>query len=260
MDDGSVWLLQAVSKLGPLPVNYLVFDVESTGLDLKNDLVVQLGYAVVINKKLVDCSHYIPDWTSGKDKHFCDWLENRMLTTKNSMESRNQGQGPMYKHSTHRMKAEGVPVAEAFTNFMDIIKICKANRFSLIAHNGLKFDQPILNNNIKQVLGEHESFEFEKMGVGYFDTMAMERGLYSRIAPYPEDDWMSFTGRLVKEGGRIYSSLDRHCSNKYNLINKHSMSGSAHEADFDCRLTHHLFEEYREMCEKAQQNIIKEIK
>jgi hypothetical protein len=25
-------------------------------------------------------------------------------------------------------------------------------------------------------------------------------------------------------------------------------------------LTHHLFEEYREMCEKAQQNIIKEIK
>jgi len=260
MDDGSIWLLQTVSQLGPLPVNYLVFDVESTGLDLKNDVVVQLGYAVVVDKKLVDCAHYIPDWTHGKDKHYCDWLENRMLTTKSNMDSRNPGQPSAYKHSIERMKTHGIPVQEAFNNFMDIIRICKSHKFSLIAHNGLKFDQPMLNNNIKQVLGDDEAFEFEKIGVGYFDTMGLERGLYSRITPYSDDSWMSFMGRLVNEGGRIYSSLDRHCSNKYNLVNKYNMSGSAHEADYDCKLTHYLFEEYRSMCENAKDKLMKVIK
>ena len=210
-----------------------------------------------MDKKLVDCSYYIPDWTHDRDHHFCEWLENRMLSTKKSMDARAPGQPSMYKHSTARMKSHGVPVQEAFNNFMDIVRICKSHNFSLIAHNGLKFDQPMLNNNIKQVLGDHESFEFEKMGIGYFDTMGLERGLYSRIQPYPEDSWMSFTGRLVKEGGKIYSSLDRHCANKYNLINKYNMSGSAHEADFDCKLTHYLFEEYRSMCEKAKSNLLK---
>lgn len=259
MDDGSLWLLQAVSKLGPLPVNYLVFDVESTGLDFNNDLVVQLGYAVVVNKELVECAHYIPDWTHNRDKHFCEWLESRMERTKTSMQARSNGNEIMYKHSTARMKKEGVPVHDAFTNFMDVIKICKSYNFSLIAHNGLKFDQPMLNNNIKQVLGDHEHFEFEKMGVNYFDTMGLERGLYSRITPYPDDNWLSFIGRLVNEGGKIYSSLDRHCSNKYNLVNKYNMSGSAHEADYDCRLTHYLFEEYRSMCESAKKSLMKAV-
>lgn len=258
MEDDCIWLLKSVSKLGPLPVNYLVFDVESTGLDFNNDLVVQLGYAIVINKELIDCAHYIPDWTHNRDNHFCEWLENRMAITKKNMESRNPDSGVVYRHSTDRMKKCGIPVREAFTNFMDIIKICKAHNFSLIAHNGLKFDQPMLNNNIKQVLGDHEGFEFDKLGVNYYDTMALERGLYSRIDPYPDDNWMSFTGRLVTEGGKkIYSSLDRHCAKKYDLINKHNMTGSAHEADFDCKLTHYLFEEYRTMCEKAKQYLKK---
>jgi DNA polymerase III epsilon subunit-like protein len=259
MDDGSLWLLKSVSKLGPLPVNYLVFDVESTGLDFNNDMVVQLGYAVVVNKELVECDYFIADWTHNRDKHFCDWLENRMEATKANMQARSTSAELMYKHSIARMKQHGVPVHEAFTNFMDIIKICKSHNFSLIAHNGLRFDQPMLNNNIKQVLGDHENFEFEKMGVNYFDTMAIERGLQSRISPFPDDNWASFTSRLVNEGGRIYSSLDRHCAKKYNLINKYNMSGSAHEADFDCKLTHYLFEEYRKMCEAAKSSIMKAV-
>ena len=71
----------------------------------------------------------------------------------------------------------------------------------------------------------------------------------------PDDSWFSFTNRLVHEGGKLYSSLDRHCSKKYDLINKHSLHGDAHEADFDCKLTHHLFEEFREMSDRGAKKL-----
>ena len=167
-----------------------------------------------------------------------------------NMEAKNPGAG-MYKHSVARLKEKGIPAYDAFTHFMDIVKLCRSNKFSFIAHNGLRFDQPMLDRCVKQLRGEDESFKLDTASGMYFDTMGLERGSQTKIMPTQSDDWYTFNHRLVYEGGRIFSSLDRHCSNKYNLVNKHSLEGSAHEADFDCRLTHHLFEEFREMAERG---------
>jgi DNA polymerase III epsilon subunit-like protein len=244
------WMASVVARLGGLPKNYMVFDVESTGLDLSNDLVIQLGYALVMDKVLVECSSIMVDWTHSRDDEFCQWLDNRMTSTRNNMEAKNPGAG-MYKHSVARLKEKGIPAYDAFTHFMDIVKLCRLNKFSFIAHNGLRFDQPMLDRCVKQLRGEDESFKLDTVSGMYFDTMGLERGSQTKIMPTPSDDWYTFNHRLVYEGGRIFSSLDRHCSNKYNLVNKHSLEGSAHEADFDCRLTHHLFEEFREMAERG---------
>lgn len=252
-DESDIWMARVVSHLGPLPSNYIVFDVESTGLDLSNDFVVQLGYAIVIDKELAECSCQVVDWTHNRPEDFCAWLENRMSVTKQSMESRNVG--AFYKHSIARMKEFGVPAYDAFTHFMDITNFCKSHRFGFVAHNGIKFDQPMLDRNVKHLRGETDGFTFDNINRRYFDTMGLERGSQSRILPYPDDTWFSFTNRLVHEGGRLYSSLDRHCAKKYDLVTKHSLHGDAHEADFDCRLTHHLFEEFREMAERGMKKI-----
>jgi len=249
-DDADLWMAKVVSKLGPLPTNYIVFDVESTGLDLSNDVVVQIGYVLVLDKAVVDCNCLVVDWTCNRDADFCRWLELRMETTKNNMESKNPGVSS-YKHSIARMQKDGVPAYDAFTHFMDIVKLCKANKFSFIAHNGIRFDQPMIDRCVKQLRGEDESFNFQNLNSLYFDTMGLERGSQSKIIPNHVDDWFSFTNRIINEGGRLYSSLAKHCANKYDLVNKHALQGDAHEADFDCRLTHHLFEEFREMAERG---------
>ena len=252
-DEADAWMAKVVSKLGPLPSNYIVFDVESTGLDLSNDLVVQLGYALVHNRSLVDCGSFVVDWTHNSSPDFCAWLDNRMSFTKNAMDSKNPGAPgtSVYKHSIARMKEHGIPAYDAFTHFMDIVKLCKSNKFSFIAHNGLRFDQPMIDRCVKQLRGESESFTLDGIGMNYFDTMGLERGSQCKLIPNHEDNWFSFNVRLIKEGGRLFSSLDKHCSKKYDLANKHSLQGSAHEADFDCKLTHHLFEEFREMSERG---------
>lgn len=239
------WMSGIVKKLGGLPVNYAVFDIESTGLDMNNDVPVQLGYALVIDKVLIDCSYYVADWTHGKSPDFCDWLDARMQVTKKNMESK-VGVGS-YRHSIERMKTSGVPACDAFTEFSDVIDFCKSYNFSFVAHNGLKFDQPMLDRCAKELRGESSGFN---VGEKYFDTMAMERGCQSMIAPSESDNWFSFTKRMISEGGRFYSSLSGHCDKKYNLTDRYNLKGSAHEADFDCRLTHHLFEEYRAMAER----------
>lgn len=235
-----------VKKLGGLPLNYVVFDVESTGLDMHNDVAIQLGYALVINKEIVDCSSYVADWTHGRPPDFCDWLDVRMKNTKKNMESK-AGAGS-YRHSLERMKSSGIPACDAFLGFIDTIEFCKSYNFSFVAHNGLKFDQPLLDKCAKQLWGETSGFN---VGEKYFDTMALERGCQSMITPDSLDNWFSFTKRMINEGGKFYSSLSNHCDKKYNLIDKHNLRGSAHEADFDCKLTHHLFEEFRVMAERG---------
>mgnify|MGYP002144108318 CR=1 FL=1 len=50
----SAWLRYITGHFGPLPDSYFAFDVETSGLSLKNDVVLQLGWAMVDDRKLVD--------------------------------------------------------------------------------------------------------------------------------------------------------------------------------------------------------------
>jgi hypothetical protein len=81
----------------------------------------------------------------------------------------------------------------------------------------------------------------------YYDTLPLEKGVQLYPAIRPGETWLQFISRGYHLGGnKIRCSLDRHCAGKYYLHTKHNLDLSkAHEADFDARLTHLLFEEFR---------------
>src|SRR4051812_46423786 len=63
-----------------LPSNYLVFDLETTGFDPNQDLIVEVGWAIVQDRQIVDYAGMLLDWTSfdPDNKDFHDWLKWRL--------------------------------------------------------------------------------------------------------------------------------------------------------------------------------------
>jgi DNA polymerase III epsilon subunit-like protein len=246
------WLLYAQKRLGALPSNYLVFDIETTGLDTNMDLPAQLGWAVVENNRVVDSGARFMNWLDDRSPEDVNWIEQRILRTKQQFEFKNGfATGNVYSVSADRMRAGEKPV-KVLSDFCKLVADCRKNGFSFLAHNGLRHDQPIIDRVMGEVSEGEMRFRFKPSD--YFDTLSIEKSVQILPELSPNESWLDFARRAYHLGGyKIKGSLDRHCSVKYDLPRKHGLSmEKAHEADFDCVLTHHLMQEYKEIARSAE--------
>jgi DNA polymerase III epsilon subunit-like protein len=241
------WLRYAQTKLGALPENYLVFDIETTGLDINVDLPAQIGWAVIENNKVVDSGARFMNWTYNRSEQDIAWIADRVATTKRQFEYKNGfATGSVYSVSMERMCAGENP-EKVLSDFYRLFSDCRKNNFGFIAHNGLRHDQPIIDRVINDMSSGEMRFRFKPND--YFDTLSLEKSVQIFPEILQNESWLDFARRAYHLGGyKVKGSLDRHCAVKYDLPNKHGLSMvKAHEADFDCVLTHYLLQEYREI-------------
>ena len=246
------WLKYAQTRLGKLPDNYLVFDIETTGLDINVDLPAQLGWAVIENNRLVDSGARFMDWYSNSSEDNKHWLTERISRTKEQFEyKKGFATGSVYSVSVDRMK-EGESPEKVMSDFFRLFSECRKKGFGFVAHNGLRHDQPIIDRVLKEVSEGEMRFYFKPNE--YFDTLSIEKSVQIFPELASDESWLYFARRAYHLGGyKVKGSLDRHCAVKYDLPNKHSLCmEKAHEADFDCVLTHHLFQEYKEIARSAE--------
>lgn len=243
----SAWLQYVTGRLGPLPQSYLAFDVETSGLSPKEDVVLQIGWAMVEDRKLVDRGAVVVDWTRRNGDGWVEWLSQRIDRTRQNIECDRGGyaSGNTWNFSVARLRAEGCDPLIAFDQFRRLADDCRAGGFAFVGHYGLRCDQPMLDRSCVEVLGPDRGFQLAPNE--YHDTMALEKGVQLCPAVQPGETWAAFIRRAYTLGGnKVKASLDRHCAGKYDLHNKHQLDmGQAHEAEFDAVLTHLLFEEFR---------------
>ena len=68
---------------GGWPRDYFVIDVETTGLDLQNDLIVEFGHCLVRNGTVVDRLTTIVDWTKHQSD-LADAIEGKLQNVSNA--------------------------------------------------------------------------------------------------------------------------------------------------------------------------------
>ena len=227
------WFSRAAAELGPLPRDYLVLDLETTGLS-SADLPIQIGWALVFDGHACNVGAQTIDWSARHTDYF---LDSRLQIVKQAIVDRD---GTVYPFTAASLKADGRPYAEVLSAFLDLHAETVKGGLPLVCHNGLRTDVPILDRVASQYLGRRFT------PGGYFDTMAIERALQTRQTPKAGENWDSFCRRTYYAGGsKVKSSLVGHCSHKYALA---ADLTRAHQADFDCRLTHLLVETYRGLC------------
>jgi DNA polymerase III epsilon subunit-like protein len=211
---------------GVLPRAYLVLDIETNGLHWnppkgkKPDVVAQLGWAAVNSQQLVRSGFWYAKRPSG--------------TMKGTKASEVNG-------ITDEMLAErGIQPRDMYARAMSLIGLYRESGCMFMGHNFMKFDKPF----IEAELGRN-GVEFEFPRNGCIDTGMIFKAAQMGVAPAEDEDLTGFFARISAERSRVRWKLEL-AAQKYGLVEKHNLDMTkAHDAGFDCRLTHYFFEEMR---------------
>jgi len=193
------------------PRDYLAFDVETTGLSLTEDLVVEWGHCLVRDAQVVDQATMLIDWTSCVHLDQ-DWLVARLA----AVQAQLQAAGRTYSVSWERLRREGVAPAEALAQIDELARSLLQSGGCLVAHNGYGFDE-----QASQVPGD------------------------ARVLPQPGDSLRQYFSRVrALSLPGVRSNLDTHCYQKY-LAELGVDRSRLHQAQQDAYCCHLLMEVWR---------------
>jgi DNA polymerase III epsilon subunit-like protein len=241
------------------PDDYVVIDVETTGIKFhtpgsllyQGDLITQLGYCVVRDAKAVSQAGLTLNWTDVKciDEN-C--LTQRLLQTKQNVEFKNgQPTGKTYHMTIEKMKKDGSNPIDILREFAKVLRDAREQGCFYVAHNGYHFDVRMIEDHFAYWIKDDFKFGDNEL----FDTGMIEKGSQSNSTPWNGDTVKSWSMRTY--GARLKNikwSLDRACVPRYKLDEKyHLKMDEAHDAGFDCYVTHLLFEEFKEIAKGRRQ-------
>ena len=235
--------LQLLRQRIKLPDNYTVFDTETCGFDAGKDLILEVGWTIVVGRQPVDCQGMVLDWTRhpGIDQA---WLAGAIERTRASMAEK----GRPYHFSMQRLHDEGVDPLEGIYTFIRLLYDALVEQEWLVGHNAWRFDRRMVSGHAWRFLGNYQ-LPWERSPI--FDTGLTEKAIQTNRPPRAEDSLDDWFGRL--EGLRVSGvswNLDNHCWNKYRIGERYGLSqANAHQAGFDCLVTHYLLETYRSLLE-----------
>jgi len=225
------WFAAMGQFLGGFPLDYLVLDTETQGVDVQSDdtLILQLGWAVVRQRELVSHGSVLLDWTrpdTGIDLH---QLQTRMTAVRAAMAAR----GRTYQLTVDALQRDGVAPVHALQAVLDLIR--RETRF--VGHNLWAFDRVLLERHFRSYLNQPFKFPYDTT----FDTGMVEKARMLRLEPPAVGSraicrWYE---QLAQDRRRVKWNLDEHCNQIYRLD---GALAEAHDAEFDCLQQHKLLE------------------
>jgi hypothetical protein len=231
------------SFLGGFPQNYLVFDCETNGVKERSreTLPVDLGWCMVKGCVPVHRNSFLINWAL-HPKIDAAWFERSVRETAQRMAE---------KGDPHvgwaRLRDEGLDPREVMPLFREFLEESQDNGYYFVGHNAYGFDRPIVENATYTATGDMFRFDYRL----FVDTGMIEKANSAGIAvPEPGEQhtfrwYESVRGTVIK--GKWKLSL---CAQKYGLVEKYGLDlAEAHNASFDCHMTHLLLEAYRELAD-----------
>jgi DNA polymerase III epsilon subunit-like protein len=236
------WMKQLRDAGYPFPTSYFVFDVETSGLNPAEDLITQFGHADVRDRKIIHNDGYILDWPSCGALIRQDWLRERLSRTVEEITRR----GGTYRFAYDKLRGGKEPV-QLLQEYHDFLKDWQDRGGWFLTHNGFQYDSRIVEAHFRRFLWSDFRLDLNRV----LDTGLLEKGMGCDLPFYPDETVVSYHQRVSNYFGRgVMWSLDRHCIPKYKLHEKHAFDmRETHTAGFDCRATHCLFEEFRQLSE-----------
>ena len=226
---------------GGWPSSYVAIDTETTGLDPKNDYVIEIGHLWVENGEIKDKTSFMIDWGDAVPGHV---LEERMARCRQGMRE----SGLDYPFTLDLLREEGLPAREVVQFYSNIFEIARSRGIPFAAHNGYRFDDGMF-----RATSAHFP-DLVPMGFGdndLFDTNAIERAVQVahevKARPHPGDTMKSYSIRLLnmRFPYKVKANLQHHCCIKYKLGAVPGFDrAQEHTALYDSWLVHLLMKEY----------------
>ncbi len=231
------WFKELKAVGYPLPTSYLVFDLETTGVEIDKDLVVQLGYLNVIDdvpQAPVTC---LLNWSECQDIDH-EWLKNRLFNTKQRMAEK----GSNYLFTYDDIINKGKNYKDVLTAVYLAFKEHEKSGCYFLGHNSFTFDKRFLLGQFHRFL----ELDFNFHPLQQIDTGLLAKAASMNIAPI--SDLERFYHTTYKSYGKGHAWGLVHCIEDYGLTAENLINiQNAHNAGYDCYLTHLLFQKFKQL-------------
>jgi hypothetical protein len=199
---------------------------------------------MVIDSKPLDQGGLVLDWTQMKDRFPTDKLRARMEETRKAVEWKDgKPTGKKYHMTIEMMQKEGIHPRDGLQAFAELLDDARRNKIFYVAHNGYHFDVRMLEDHFTAFTKLPFRFGDNEM----IDTGMIEKGSQSNSIPWTGESVRDWSLRVSSARLKYVKwALDMHCVPRYGLATKYNLDMyAAHDAGFDCYVTHLLFEEYK---------------
>jgi hypothetical protein len=240
------WFARVSDFLGGFPEDYLVFDCETNGADPKSPLTLptQLGWAMVRGRTVVHEGAFLLNWALLPDVDEA-WYAASITETADRMALR----GAMSKINWQDVRDRGEDPRTAVPEFRALLDEVQQEGYHVVGHNGYGFDRPIVEMATRMASGDRFRFDYRT----FVDTGMIEKSHAAGIrVPEPGEvppfRWYEAVKAYIGKGKWNLTG----CIYKYGLHERHGLDPEgAHDAGFDCRVTHLLLETYRELADSC---------
>lgn len=220
-----VRLIKEISRrciAGKLPDSYLVLDIETTGFSWKSgDVVVQLGYAAVRDRQVVDSGGF-----------YLDPGEREMSA----------GAAEVTGLETDFLRSVGLKREAAYQQLLPLLQLYRSGRCMFVGHNFQKFDGPFLDHEFSEA-----GIDFQFVPGEVIDTGMFFKAASLNTLPAVDETLSDFFYRIAETRSRVKWNL-AYAIQHFEVDKRADIDLSkAHDAGVDCRLTHLLLEELRKL-------------
>jgi len=222
-----------------LPCDYLVIDLETLALSAHDGHVVQVGMCAVR-----DCKPVHDLWGEDYTQLVLKWPKEAFVGHEEAIK--------VHGIDFARSQKEGVDPKEVFGIVADIIGWAKGQGMMIVGHNLFRFDLPYLKIEMA-----HYNLDLNVKQEEVLDTGVFVKGM--QVGSIPGD-----TERLYEYCRRIMSlpvkgvryNLANYCVQRFGLGMKYNISSEkAHDAGYDCYLTHLVIQELNKIILDSTQTV-----
>lgn len=217
-----------------LPDRYLVIDIETTGLEIGTDLIIQFGWVGVTDREIVSEGSVFLDWTR-ESRVDQEWLRQQLAAVAERMAEK----GHTCPHDYARLSQEGGEPISVLQSIAAMLAAWDDQETALVGHNLYTFDLPHL--------AAHFEGWLEQSGVPWggplVDTGLIVKAAQLQLFPWPEEGLEEWYVRVRDYHTRVRWALPW-CMETLGIA-VDPQRQSAHSADYDAYMTYRLLEHCR---------------
>lgn len=236
-------VLPIFAKQFGFPSTYLVLDVETTGFSKTDDFIIDAGWAVAVNNRIVHQASLLVDWSCmpGID---CGYIQSQLQ--RQAYEYAKVGR-PHY-YSWERLCREGSPPAEVLTAYVNLIyEHITSGRSMIVGHGLYRFDRDVIDSHTDEFMGGY-LLPWQPQSI--LDTGLIEKAVQAGKVPYTHENLDEWQQRVNNAGTKVKWNLGGHCIPKYSIVERYQVDTRLlHTAGFDCTVICHLLDTYRQLSE-----------
>lgn len=219
-----------------LPDDYLVFDLETTGLE-SDALPTEIGHVIVRGRQIVHQGAFYLNWPQDP-RVDQGWLRNRLEQVQRDFWRRGQ---PFYI-DYELLLTQGQPVARVLDFYHELFTHNREAGALFLGHNAWRFDAPRLGLTFERFRELRWYFWSGEL----LDTGLLTKALMLSLLPRSGEQLEKYYRRVLNRRAGPSWSL-KACCQYYGLVDKYGLDeAQLHGAGYDCYVTHLVFEALRD--------------